>query len=660
MSFRPRGSLFALALGLSLGACAEVRVDDDEPVGDQPDVEVRPTTGSESNPRLCKLDPARAGTWQAAGGPHEVLPHRLAATLGALFVASPHALRRSTDGGQSFQVIDSPIAGPQPWLMAGLDSTLFVGVDDGALQSDDHGETWAWVNTGLHGEGIASFHRGKSSLLARSTGGSLVRWAAADAAWHEVDSGSSYAAGVAASDGKTVLVDTGAGVLRSTDLAAWSLVNGLEAWGYQDILVADQLGLAITASGEIRRSADAGVNWLPAQQSTLEIGVASRVLEHGDAMFALTDKGVVRSADGGASWGIALADSPAAGVSEIAAAGDLLAVELGSISVTSDGGATWADAATFTDSTPIAFGKIGSSLLTSTDAAFVFVSDPLTPFQETAASGYFLRDVEDVDGTTYLLFSQRQELAASYGTSWATRTSDGGESFETIQLPSSDDVYGRAFETIAVDGDVILVGGIDAMNGNSQGPGVWASDDGGASWSRASEGLPAIDATADLYPAVLSLTKRGDAVLGLIDNEGVFETRDQGKSWQRVGGELDVGFFQHSIDQLLVAGDTLYLWSRGDSPIVRSTSAGWELVEWKDEPTGDIVALSAVGSTLIAARQTSPGNPGSGVYLSNDGGASWQPFGLKERVRSLFVDGETLWAGVEGQGTFSLDVGACR
>ena len=95
-------------------------------------------------------------------------------------------------------------------------------------------------------------------MLARSTGGSLLRWSASDAAWHQVESPSSYAPGVAASDGKTVLVDTGAGVLRSTDLAAWSLVNGLEAWGYEDLLIADQLGLAITASGEIRRSAIQG------------------------------------------------------------------------------------------------------------------------------------------------------------------------------------------------------------------------------------------------------------------------------------------------------------------------------------------------------------------------------------------------------------------
>ena len=212
---------------------------------------------------------------------------------------------------------------------------------------------------------------------------------------------------------------------------------------------------------------------------------------------------------------------------------------------------------------------------------------------------------------------------------------------------------------MAVDGDVILVGGIDAMSASSEGPGVWASLDGGASWSRASEGLPTIDGSAGLYPAVLSLTKRGDAVLALIDNEGVFETRDQGASWQRVG-ELDVGFFQYDIDQLLVAGDALYLWSSGDSSILRSTGGSWEFVEWDEETTGDIVALSAVGSTLIAARQTSPGSPGSGVYLSNDGGTSWQSSGLDGRVRALFVDGETLWAGVEGQGTFSVDVGACR
>lgn len=658
MGFRSQRPFSLLALGLSLSACADVVELPEQQPNDEADVGVRPTFGLGSKPRLCSIDPAEGGSWQSAEGPREALSHRLAATPGALFVASPFALRRSTDAGQSFQVIEAPTASRFPGPMAGIDGTLFIGTDDGALRSEDGGETWLPASAGLDG-GISTFHRGKSALLARSNAGSLMRWSAVDSAWEPVESGSSYAPGVAASDGKTVLVDTGAGVLRSTDLAAWSLVDGLEAWGYEDLLIADELGLAITATGEIRRSANAGVSWLPVQQSTAEVGVAARVAQHGNAVFALTDKGVVRSADGGASWGIALAMPPAIGVTEIAEANGILAVDVGEISVTSDGGATWSSAATFADSTPVAFARVGSWLFTSTDAAGVFASSPSEPFQATDASGYFLRDSEEGDNASYLLFSQRPAMTAGYGTSWVTRTADGGDSFEPVPLPSTDDVPGRAFETMAVDGDVILVGGIDAMSASSEGPGVWASLDGGASWSRASEGLPTIDGSAGLYPAVLSLTKRGDAVLALIDNEGVFETRDQGASWQRVG-ELDVGFFQYDIDQLLVAGDALYLWSSGDSSILRSTGGSWEFVEWDEETTGDIVALSAVGSTLIAARQTSPGSPGSGVYLSNDGGTSWQSSGLDGRVRALFVDGETLWAGVEGQGTFSVDVGACR
>jgi hypothetical protein len=652
MSFRSRASLSVILL--CVGACAEVRTPETQPDDDEPIVD-GPPAGGGSKPVACTIDSADVGDWQSAQGPRELSTHRLAATPGALFVASPHALRRSDDLGKSFQVVENPVSNRFPGPMAALDGTLFIGTTSGAVRSSDLGVTWLSADSGLDG-GIAKFHRGRTALLARSTSGSLLRWSAVSAAWENVDSGSSYSPGVAASDGKTVLVDTGAGVLRSTDLSAWSLVSGLEAWGYEDLLIADELGLAITASGEIRRSADAGVSWLPAQQSTLEIGTASRVIQHGDAMFALTSKGVVRSGDGGAAWGISLADTSSFAEREVAESGDLLAVELGSISVTSDGGATWSDAASFADSTPIAFAKVGSWLFTSTDAAGVFVSGEGQGFQSTDASGYYLRDAETQGDTSYLVFSQRPELDAAYGLSWATRTSDGGESFEAVPLPASGDMFGRAFESIAVAGDVILAGGIDVMSGYSQGPGIWASSDNGASWSLASAGLPVLDAGAELYPAVLSLTKRGDSLFALLDDAGVFESTDAGETWARVGDELPAAL---DLDGLLVADEALYLWSHSTSGLYRSTGDGWELALPKDPPKGQLTALTAVGSTLVAAFQTELGEPGSGVYLSNDRGVSWQSVGLDARVRSLFVDGQTLRAGVEGQGTFSLDIGAC-
>jgi photosystem II stability/assembly factor-like uncharacterized protein len=437
-------------------------------------------------------------------------------------------------------------------------------------------------------------------------------------------------------------------------------VNGLEAWGYEALLVADQLGLAITASGEIRRSEDAGINWLPAQQSTAEIGVASRVLEHGDAMFALTSSGVVRSSDGGASWGIALAEPPLPSITELAQASDLLAVDVGTISVTTDGGATWLEAERFIDSTPVAFGRVGSWLVTSTAAAGVFVSSDGEVFQPTNASGFFLRDVEESGGTTYLLFSQRQSSDAGYGLSWATRTSDGGASFEAVPLPDSGDAIGRSFESIAALGDVILAGGVDPLS--PYGPGVWVSSNGGESWLLASAGLPEIgSADGRLYPAVLSLARHGDGVVALLDDAGVFETRDHGRSWQPIGDlpspdALDA-------DTLLVVGETLYLSSRTPgSALLRFSGEGWQAVTTMGLPeaTG-FMALAAAGSTVIASVAAGAGDAeDGGVYLSNDRGQTWKSLGLSGRARALFVDGETLFAGVEAQGTFSLDLGPCQ
>lgn len=658
------------ALGLWLVACADARLPEPQPIDAvepiDPEVDVRPTTVPEPAARACRVDPG-AAPWLSAAGPRETLPRRLAATPGALFVASPFGLRRSTDAGQTFELVSSPASGATPRPMVGLDGTLFIGTDLGSIRSEDGGATWLDASAGLDG-GVVELFGGRASLLARSATGSLFSWSAVDAEWHEVESGSSYSAGVAASDGKTVLVDTGNGVLRSTDGSSWSLVNGLEAWGYEALLVADELGLAITASGEIRRSEDAGIDWLPVQQSTAEIGVASRLLEHGDAMFALTSSGVVRSSDGGASWGIALTGPSQPSVTEIAQADDLLAVDVGTISVTTDGGATWLEAERFIDSTPVAFGRVGSWLLTSTAAAGVFVSSDAHPFQPTNASGFFLRDVEESLGTSYLLFSQQPSFHVGYGLSWATRTSDGGASFEAVPLPDSGDAMGRSFDSIAVDGEVILAGGADPLS--PYGPGVWVSSNGGQSWLLASAGLPEI-ASSDvpLYPAVLSLARRGDGVVALLDDAGVFETRDHGQSWQPIGDlppaqALDA-------DTLLVVGETLYLSSRtSGSALLRFAGEGWQAVTTTGLPEAPrFEALTAAGSTLIAsvaggdddAGDAGEGE-GGGVYLSNDRGHTWQSLGLSTlpRARALFVDGETLFAGVEAQGTFSLDLGPCQ
>jgi len=178
------------------------------------------------------------------------------------------------------------------------------------------------------------------------------------------------------------------------------------------------------------------------------------------------------------------------------------------------------------------------------------------------------------------------------------------------------------------------------------GGGVWKSTDAAMTWSSVfdKEGTSAIGSVAVsssnhniVYVGTGEACIRGNISHG----DGVYKTLDGGKSWKNVGlrdsraiGKVIINPTNPDIAFVAALGHPYG--PNAERGIFRTTDGGktWEKVLYKDENTGGIdVAFdphnpNILFAALWQARRTSwsmeSGGPGSGIYRSADGGATWK------------------------------------
>lgn len=180
------------------------------------------------------------------------------------------------------------------------------------------------------------------------------------------------------------------------------------------------------------------------------------------------------------------------------------------------------------------------------------------------------------------------------------------------------------------------------------GAGVQKSTDGGSTWNAASNGLPnnvnlqfiIADPAGTLFAAA---------------TDGVFRSGDGGATWtQRGFGDRDVVYLALDPDN----SSRIYAGTWGDG-IYRTENGGVYWTRVNNGLTGDkqiwalSVAPGTAGQTIIAASND------EGVFLSNNGGASWQrrwPDSYQQTVYSVLaldLDGRlTFFAGTSGEGVY--------
>ncbi|MGH9862660.1 MAG: WD40/YVTN/BNR-like repeat-containing protein, partial [Candidatus Acidiferrales bacterium] len=212
------------------------------------------------------------------------------------------------------------------------------------------------------------------------------------------------------------------------------------------------------------------------------------------------------------------------------------------------------------------------------------------------------------------------------------------------------------------------------------GGGVWKTNDAGTNWTPIFDKQPVASvgsiAVAPSDSNVVYVGTGETCIRGNISHgDGVYKSTDAGKTWTNVGlrdtrhiGRVIV--HPRNPDIVFVAALGHVYGPNAERGVFRSLDGGrtWDKVLYKDEKTGaiDVTFNPSNTSILFAAlweANRSPysmtsGGPGSGLYKSNDGGATWKrlegnglPKGIMGRIGVSVSGGnpDRVWALIEAK-----------
>ena len=201
-----------------------------------------------------------------------------------------------------------------------------------------------------------------------------------------------------------------------------------------------------------------------------------------------------------------------------------------------------------------------------------------------------------------------------------------------------------AIDAVVADPNTIYLG---AASG-----GVWKTTNQGASWEAVFEEQPILNigsiAIQQSNPSTVWVgTGEGNPRNSISLGEGMYKTIDGGKSWKKMGLEKTRNIHRIIVDPS--NPNTVYAGAIGnpyaehpERGVFKTTDGGqnWEKILFTNDTSGvaDMIMDPSNPNKLLVAmwqhRRTpwslSSGGPGSGLYMTFDGGKSWKKLGEKE------------------------------
>jgi photosystem II stability/assembly factor-like uncharacterized protein len=252
----------------------------------------------------------------------------------------------------------------------------------------------------------------------------------------------------------------------------------------------------------------------------------------------------------------------------------------------------------------------------------------LGAYQTSYAGGSTVPSVSGFFGDAFITRVNSSGTALIYSTYLGSTGDDGASSISVDSAGKSYIAGGTSSPTLQTTPGVVQIAG----------SGVVKSVNGGASWSRANNGLPDDQVLSiNIDPADPEV-----AYVGTFGG-GVYKTTDGGHLWTAINN----GFTSLEVRATTIV-DSSTLYAGADDGLFRTTSSGdsWERLPL---PNGTIsaVAVDPVTPTTIYAGTLLAAT--GGLFKSTDNGATWMTAGL-DFVRCIVIDPSspsTIYAAVD-------------